>query len=138
MKEEQALTFIRKIRGKKPFSEGGGRKVYEVDGYIIKKGKNKRGSAECEHEFWLYQNVEKDYQKYLCPIVYYEGDIVIMEKAKEVDFHDFETKYADQVEHVSDFFISHYGLDAYDLGLSFNWGIWNDNLVIVDYGLHQE
>lgn len=51
---EEAQKLIRKRKGKIILGEGSSRKVTAIDGYVIKRAKNKRGLMECANEFYIY------------------------------------------------------------------------------------
>lgn len=128
--------ILKNLKGCKPIGSGAGRDVYCVGNYIIKKARNKRGKIECENEYWLYNNISLQYKHLSCPVYYFDGKYLIMPKADVVteEFYNMyiKHKYKGFVEYLVDT----YDLDDYDLYCYFNWGMFNNGPVLLDYGHH--
>lgn len=134
MNHEEFLALTRRRKGKIFLNEGSSRKVYELDRYIIKKAKNKRGRMECHNEYWLYTNIPEEYKRFLCPVLYYKDGTIIMEKAKLVEDEYFKRYIESDFQYMIRFLFEQYGVDDFDLGYHFNWGVLNGQPVIIDYG----
>lgn len=134
MNESLAISLIKRLKKSKPFVEGSSRKVYDIDNYIIKKAKNSRGKIECKNENWLYNNIENNYKQFLCPVLYYNGSYIIMEKAETVSIDFFESSIKEIANGITEYLWKTYQMDDFDLKCNFNWGLLKGNPVIIDYG----
>lgn len=134
MDRDTAISLLRKRKGKSFLGEGSSRTVYEIDGYIIKKAKNKRGRVECANESWLYENIVDAIKPYLCPVLTFINGHIIMQKAETLSKELFENEVKNTFQHVIDFLVDTYDIDDFDLYHHFNWGLLDGKPVIIDYG----
>lgn len=135
LSKDEANKLIRKRKGKEVLGEGSSRKVVSVDGYVIKRAKNNRGFVECFNEYYLYAN-DLSIRKYLCEVVYYEDGLIVMKEAKRINLEYFNKhiKNKEIFSKLIDYLIKKYDIDDFDLGHHFNWGVLENNIVIIDYG----
>lgn len=127
------------IKNKKPMFEGAGRIVFDLeDGHIVKVAKNERGTIEIENEWYVYNHVPSHIQTKLCPIVWYEKGYLIMPKIKVygrgLNFNHCPTLFADKNKELVNYLVKEFDLDDFDFTFEFNWGLYNGNLVLLDYG----
>lgn len=127
--------LVSKVKRLKPNHEGSSRKVYFQNDLAIKVAKNKRGLIESLNEITVYNNIDKEIKKYLCPILYSNDDgVVVMPKAEPISSSDFKNIYSSEVELVIGILYEKFLLDDFDLLYNFNWGTLNGQLVVLDYG----
>lgn len=125
--------------------EGAGRIIYAIDDiYVIKLSKFRGGYRQCETENYIYNNINEDLKRYLCPVVWYNEDMVIMRRAiplakrkEDKNKNIFKmlgvSKYDTLYKNVMDI------VDTYDLlygdvkSLS-SWGILDNQILLIDYG----
>lgn len=120
---------------------GSGRQVYDLgNGYVAKKAKNKKGTAqnEVEYNIGIADNT-KLFAKVISVSENYE--ILIMEKAERiVDFSTvlnyFEVKSKRQLLRLDNIrsIYKKYDLIPQDLVRTVNWGIIHNHPVIIDFG----
>lgn len=125
--------------------EGAGRTVYAVNKYyVIKLSKSKGGDKQCENEEYIYNNAPPYLKKYLCPVVWYKDDMVIMKRAHSLvknseDKHknifrlfgiSVEDPFFKKVNKLVDLFDLLYG----DVKSLSSWGLLDGQLVLIDYG----
>ena len=125
--------------------EGGGRIIYVIDNnYVIKLSKSDGGDKQCETENYIYNDVQENLKKYLCPVVWYKEDMLIMRKAiplakerreknKNV-FKFFGISNEDRIYSNTMELIETYDLLYGDVKSLSSWGILDNNIVLVDYG----
>lgn len=126
----------------KYLGEGISRKVYAIDeNYVVKVSKNSDGIYQNRIENYVYTNVEKDLKKYLCPIVCFNLNRIIMRRAvplykggknKWIDLHKIrpeESAYSDLNKLATKFM-----LEYEDVISSTSWGVYNNKNVLIDYG----
>ena len=122
--------------------EGISRKVYSInDDYVIKVAKVNDGRYQNRVENYVYTHAPKNMVKYLCPIVWFEPDRIIMRKAiplsslikdKYINLKKIRPEsesYADLSKLTNDFI-----LFAEDIISTSSWGILNNKNVLIDYG----
>ena len=119
-----------------PIGEGSSREIYRFNNYIIKKSKNKRGKIECSNEYYLYENIDAMYKKYLCPVIYYDDGIIVMQNTEHVNLEEFNQNILSKHENLISYLYKEFGMDDFDLKCHFNWGKINENYVLIDYGHH--
>jgi hypothetical protein len=126
----------------KYLGEGISRKVYGIDeNYVVKISKNSDGIYQNRIENYVYTHVEKDIKKYLCPILCFNPDRIIMrraipickyQKSKLVDLNEIrpeESSYNDLNELARKFM-----LEYEDVISASSWGVYNNENVLIDYG----
>lgn len=127
------------------FGEGGGRLIYALDNnYVIKLSKFDGGLKQCRAEHYIYNNAQEDLKKYLCPVVWYKEDMLIMRKAipfaknkkrKNEDFFNIfnikkeDTLYKNIIE-----LVKTYDLLFGDIKSLSSWGLLDNQIVLIDYG----
>lgn len=125
--------------------EGAGRIIYAIDdNYVIKLSKFHGGYLQCETENFIYDDVDENLKRYLCPVVWYQEDMLIMRRAipfarRREDKH----KNVFKLLGVSKNDILYKNImdivDSYDLlygdikSLS-SWGILDNKILLIDYG----
>lgn len=127
--------------------EGAGRIIYAIDSnYVIKLSKFRGGYMQCETENYIYNDINEDLKRYLCPVVWYNEDMVIMRRAIPIPFakkKEDKNKNIFKMLGVSkdDIFYRNVMdiVDTYDLlygdvkSLS-SWGMLDNQLLLIDYG----
>lgn len=126
----------------KYLGEGISRKVYAIDeNYVVKVSKNSDGIYQNRIENYVYTNVDKNLKKYLCPIICFKPERIIMRRAipiykygknKWVDLHTIrpeENSYSDLNKLAAKFM-----LEYEDVISSTSWGVYNNENVLIDYG----
>lgn len=129
--------------------EGAGRIVYAINKrYVIKLAKSDGGDKQCEMENYIYNNSPKRLKKYLCPVVWYKDDMVIMKRAipvarnrenKEKNVFRYfgigiDNPFYKKVNMLVDIFDLLYG----DVKSLSSWGLLDGRLVLIDYGCTYE
>lgn len=122
--------------------EGICRKVYSInEDYVVKVAKIDDGQYQNKVENYVYTHATKNLLKYLCPIVWFEPDRIIMRKAiplsslikdKYIDpktIRPEKEAYADLNELTKKFI-----LFPEDIVSTSSWGIYNNENVLIDYG----
>ena len=122
--------------------EGISRMVYSInENYVVKVAKIDDGSYQNKVENLVYTHASRHLLKYLCPIVYFQPDRIIMRKAiplssvikkKYIDLRIIRPEkqaYYDLTKLTKDFI-----LDAEDIISTSSWGIYNNQNVLIDYG----
>jgi len=125
--------------------EGSGRTVYAINKrFVIKLSKSKGGDKQCEMEEHIFNNVPKHSKKYLCPVVFYKDDMIIMKRAtslvknsedKTKNIFRFlgisvEDPFYKKINKLVDIFDLLYG----DVKSLSSWGLLDGQLVLIDYG----
>lgn len=148
--EEIFLMSKKEIANKFQYlGEGGGRIIYEIDNnYVIKLSKFRGGYRQCETEDYIFHNVQQHLKKYLCPVIWYKEDMLIMRKAiplakkrkekhknvfKFLGVSNDDTLYINIKELVKTFSLL-YG-DIHSLS---SWGILDNRIILIDYGCTNE
>lgn len=116
--------------------EGSSRIVYRYENYIFKRAKNNRGNIECDNEQYLYQNIADEYRKYLCPVLHYDGDIIVMYCAEPISLDEVNENVLPNHNEIISYLCEEFDMDDFDLKCHFNWGKINNNYVLIDYGHH--
>ena len=122
--------------------EGISRKVYSInEDYVVKVAKIDDGSYQNKVEHHVYTHATPHLLKYLCPIVWFQPDRIIMRRAiplsisikdKYIDLKTIRLEkesYADLNKLTRDFI-----LDAEDIISTSSWGIYKNQNVLIDYG----
>lgn len=148
--EEIYLMSKKEISGKyKLLGEGGGRLIYGLDDrYVIKLSKSDGGDEQCEQEYYIYNDIEENLKRYLCPVIWYKDDMLIMRKAiplaknrKEKSKNVFkflnvginDTLYLNTMK-----LIEAYDLLYGDIKSLSSWGMIDNQIVLIDYGCTNE
>jgi len=126
----------------KYLGEGISRQVYAIDeNYVVKISKNRDGIYQNRIENYVYNNVDKDLKKYLCPIVCFNPNRIIMRRAipiykrgenKWIDLQKIrpeESSYNDLNKLAAKFM-----LEYEDVISATSWGVYNNENVLIDYG----
>ena len=122
--------------------EGLTRKVFAInDQFVIKMSKCKCGDSQSKLESRIFSHSSKNIKSYLCPVIWYKDDMLVMRRA--VPLSQFET------EPVVNFTKIRPGFDAYrdmtylskkynlifnDILSTSSWGLIDNIPVLVDYG----
>jgi hypothetical protein len=129
--------------------EGAGRIVYALnDQYVIKLSKSKGGDLQCEKEYYIYQHTPTIMKKYLCPIVWYRDDMLIMKRAislvkqredrnKNI-FRYFNINIEDPFYKNINILIDKFDLLYGDVKSLSSWGLLDGSLRLIDYGCTNE
>lgn len=124
---------------------GSSREVFEIDkDHVLKVPNSEKGIYQCRVEYKLYTIVNEYYKKYLCPIVLFENNRLLMKKAVPLrksayprGFRIYELlNYNDRNEYKYDLktLAKTYDLLYVDLLNLSSWGIYKGRYVLVDYG----
>jgi hypothetical protein len=139
-------TVLRRTKNKQELGAGSARRVYDLqDGFVLKVAKNKRGINECANEAYIYENIILKYKEFLCPVIQHQEKYIIMPKIttytellvfKEITHKQFDNEIMklEYVQELIDYLITKYDIDEFDLAYSFNWGIYKEKTVLLDYG----
>ncbi|WP_051404990.1 hypothetical protein [Bacillus cihuensis] len=122
------LKFKYKVIG-----QGYNRIVYDLNnGYILKIALSDVGLIGSANEAYIYNNCNKEVQKYICPVKEFGTGWIIMKKM-EIDIPKAIMEYTKLIE-LKLIFLS-YGIIPIDLRLA-NVAFSKDNeMVVIDYGL---
>lgn len=141
-------TLLRRKKDATFLKEGSSRKVYDLnDGYILKVAKNRRGIRECSNEHYIYNHIPDKYKKYLCPVIQHEDKYIVMPKIQcywelvennDTAYFNFDKKILKQadIQDFIKFLIGTYQINDFDLYYAFNWGYYENQIVLLDYGEH--
>ncbi|MCT8975415.1 hypothetical protein N4T77_02270 [Clostridium sp. CX1] len=125
--------------------EGAGRIIYALDDdYVIKMSKFAGGDKQCKTEHYIYNHVQDHLKKYLCPVVWYKDDILIMRRAVPLAKKREERKqnvfnvlgiredniFYKNIQQLVQSFDLLYG-DVKNLS---SWGLIDNQVVLIDYG----
>jgi hypothetical protein len=148
MDENKIFKNICKMRNKeiaKRYSflgEGICREVYAIDeDYVVKVAKKDDGCYQNRVENYVYTHASKDLLKYLCPIVWFQPDRIIMRRAIPLSTL-ITDKYIDpktirpEKEAYDDLnkFTQKFILYPEDIISTSSWGVYNNENVLIDYG----
>lgn len=126
----------------KYLGEGISRKVYAIDkNYVVKVSKNRDGIYQNRIEHYVYTHVSKELKKYLCPIVCFNTEKIIMRRAiplykyhksEWVDLNKVrpEESSQDDLNRLAKKFM----LEYEDVLSTSSWGVYNNENVLIDYG----
>jgi len=122
--------------------EGICRKVYSInEDYVVKVAKPDDGQYQNRVENYVYTHASKDLIKYLCPIVWFDPNRIIMRRAiplstltkdKYIDprtIRPEKESFADLIKIAKKFI-----LFEEDIISTSSWGIYNSENVLIDYG----
>lgn len=125
--------------------KGSGRKVYAIDeNYVIKIPRNSSGVLQNKVENNIYNTANENLKEYLCPIVFYSNDIIIMKRA--LPLNSFITNRGLNMLEIlnsrkrNEFFkemkplLKYYDLLYEDIIAISSWGLLNNKPVLIDYG----
>lgn len=147
-KDENFLLDIMKMPRKdiekkyKYLGEGISRKVYAInDDYVVKIGKGLEGVYQNSVEYYVFTHANENYFKYLCPILHFSKNRIIMPRAKPLSkyirskFLDLssirdETNAQIELESLSKNFFLLYN----DIRATSSWGEINGVNYLIDYG----
>lgn len=129
----------------KYLGEGGGRIVYAINNdYVLKLSKFSGGYKQCETENYIYHNVQQHLKKYLCPVVWYKEDMIIMRKAiplakkrkekhnnvfRRLGISEEDILYINIEELVKTFNLLYGDIESLS-----SWGILDNQIILIDYG----
>lgn len=126
--------------------EGSSRIVYGIDNnYVAKVAKNETGYWQCRIEHYIYNHADRNLKKYLCPVVWNNNRILIMERTvpllrfaqrKEPSIFRIVASNAGDLFHRDiNRIIDNFDLLYNDTISISSWGILNDMYyVLIDYG----
>lgn len=125
--------------------EGLGRIVYGInEDYVIKIAKDEDGDYQCSVENYIYCNCHDSLKKYLCPVLWYKPNMIVMKRALPLT-HLVKTKNIDIKKIKSDDFYkdililaNQFDLLSEDVIATSSWGILDKKLVLIDYGCTTE
>jgi len=122
--------------------EGICRRVYSInENYVVKIAKPEDGQYQNRVENYVYTHATKDLIKYLCPIVWFNPDRIIMRRAiplssltKEKYINPRTIRPEKQAFADLNKLTKNFILDAEDIISTSSWGIYNNENVLIDYG----
>jgi hypothetical protein len=141
------MMSYKEIRDKFLFlGEGISRKVYAInEDYVVKIAKGEEGLYQNKVERYVFTHCGKYYRRYLCPILYFKEDMLIMPRATPLSSLTSE-KYLDikkirkEKNTYKDlsFLTSRFYLFYEDIISVSSWGILKGTPVLIDYGCTSE
>jgi hypothetical protein len=136
-------TGRKRIQKKYKFlGEGVSRKVYALDdNYVIKLAKGEDGIYQNKIEYYVFTSSSENLKKYLCPIVWFRPEMLIMRRAVPMKkfvksrFIMLNTLWPDMnsVNEIN-YLARRYLLDYNDIISTSSWGKLNNANVLIDYG----
>lgn len=124
-------------------TEGGKRRLYLLeDGSVIKVPKNSEGYEESRFENEVYASLPPSIVAHICPILQYSNGCIRVRKATplavlfqqgDIEFEDMERMIASK-QFVADYLEQQFGVDPKDLACGMNWGLLDDEVVVLDFG----
>ncbi len=126
--------------------EGIARKVYAInDNYVMKVSKGIDGYFQNNVENYVYNTVEEDLLKYLCPILAFNSRILIMQRAmplskklltKRINLNSVrkEKNALDDLTYLTRKYYLYYN----DILSVSSWGQINNVNILIDYGCTNE
>ena len=126
----------------KYLGEGISRKVYAIDeNYVVKVSKNSDGIYQNRIEHYVYTHVDKKLKKYLCPIVCFKPDRIIMRRAiaiskyRKSEWVDLdEIRPEESSKNDLNKLARNFMLEYEDVISASSWGVYNNENVLIDYG----
>ena len=125
--------------------EGIARKVYAInDNYVIKVAKGIDGYFQNKVENYIFETVDSNLLKYLCPIVAYTPRIIMMKRAKPLSKHKYNRISLSTIRKDKDsnwdlnYLASKYYLYYNDILSASSWGNYKGDNVLIDYGCANE
>ncbi|OPJ57975.1 hypothetical protein [Clostridium oryzae] len=126
--------------------EGISRKVYAIDDNLVMKiSKGIEGLYQNKVEHYVFKNAGDQYSKYICPIVWFRPDFLIMPRAvplsaytrsKKVNLKAIRSE-AEAYNDILNFTQKFYMLPE-DIEATSSWGLVNSVPVLIDYGCTSE
>lgn len=126
--------------------EGIARKVFALNkNLVVKVAKDEDGLHQNFVESYIYNNAPLNLKRYLCPVLIYKKNFLIMPRAEKLlnirrasfvkldELRDENTVYED-IANLSEKFL----LFKEDLYVHSSWGFLNDNYYLIDYGCTSE
>jgi hypothetical protein len=126
--------------------EGISRAVFAVnDDYVIKVAKGREGLYQNKVEKYVFTHSGKDLRKYLCPIIWFKPDMLVMPRAVPLSFFTSK-KYLDikkirsEPEAFEDLKLltKRFYLFYEDIVSVSSWGLLDNKPVLIDYGCTNE
>lgn len=126
--------------------EGISRIVYGInDQWVIKIAKGREGLYQNKVELYVFKHCGTRFRKYLCPIVWYRQDMLVMPRAiplskitrcKKVNLKAIRSEpeaFTDLIDFSERFYML-----SEDIESTSSWGILNNAPVLIDYGCTDE
>lgn len=133
----------KEIRKKYKFlGEGISRKVYAINNdYVVKLAKGEDGIYQNKIEYYVYSNSGDYLRKYLCPIVWFKPEMLIMRRAEPLSEY-IKSRFLSldslrpEKNAVSDINLltNKFLLDYEDIISTSSWGKLENTNVLIDYG----
>jgi hypothetical protein len=130
----------------KYLGEGISREVYAInEDFVVKVAKGKEGIYQNRVEHHVYIHVDKNLLKYLCPIVWFQPDKLIMRRAiplskynknQFIDINSIrpEKDLIVDLKQLANSFLLFYE----DIISTSSWGIYKNERVLIDYGCTEQ
>jgi hypothetical protein len=125
--------------------EGIARKVYAInDNFVIKVAKGIDGYFQNNVENYIFETVDSNLLKYLCPIVAFNPRIIVMKRAKPLSTHKQNRINLSSVRTDKDstwelnYLAKKYYLYYNDILSASSWGNYKGENVLIDYGCANE
>lgn len=133
------------LRNYRMVGRGSSRAVFAVSNkYVLKVPTSERGIYQGRVENKIYTNVDEYFKKYLCPIVLFENNRLLMRRAVPLKYMGFPGRssifniipWVERNEYKQDLKIlaKTYDLLYNDILNASSWGIFKGEYVLVDYG----
>ena len=126
--------------------EGISRAVFALDeDYVVKIGKGREGLYQNKVEKYVYTHCGKNLKKYLCPIIWFKPDMLVMPRAIPLSLltskkHLNIKTLRSEPEAYNDimFLTNRFYLFYEDIISVSSWGMLNKQPVLIDYGCTNE
>lgn len=125
--------------------EGIARKVYAInDNYVIKVAKGLDGYFQNKVENYIFETVDSNLLKYLCPIVAYTPRIIMMKRAEPLSNSKKNRINLSTIRKEKDsafdlnYLANKYYLYYNDVLSASSWGNYKGDNVLIDYGCANE
>jgi hypothetical protein len=108
------------------------RVVFIFKNFVIKFPISRRGYLQGKNERYIW-NKYKDYFL-LAPLKWERFGIICQSRCKSVGYEKFSTNYVRLVKNI----MPEFNIENCDLYNIKNWGVYNDYVVLLDYGVNEE
>lgn len=121
--------------------EGGARIVFALNNdLVIKVPKNKFGIFQNSIESYVFHHAEERLKKYLCPVTWYQPELLVAVRAIPIDDNEEYLKclrtFCGNITFYEDILTlsKTYFLAKDDIRATSSWGIHDGKKVLIDYG----
>lgn len=144
-KDDIYMDRKRLLRHYRLIGRGSSRAVFAVSkNYVLKVPTSEKGIYQCRVEYDIFTNSDEYFKKYLCPIVLFENDRLLMKRAVPLKnmmypvrlsiFNLLPREERNEFKHDLKLLAKTYDLLYNDIMNISSWGIYKGEYVLVDYG----